>query len=116
VHRPACCAVLEDIEIGGQAAARGRGRDPPNDIGNRDPEAFAEPRRLDLARNARHHVAFGFGVHQCLGQPLARMELQVVYGTLYRRIPTLRLAVDPAEIPLKHDGGVYGVYELPVTW
>jgi cytochrome P450 len=53
---------------------------------------------------------------QCLGQPLARMELQVVYGTLYRRIPTLRLATDLDEIPFKHDGLVYGVYELPVTW
>ena len=61
-------------------------------------------------------MAFGFGVHQCLGQPLARLELQVVYGTLYRRIPTLRLAAAPEDIPLKHDGFVYGVYELPVTW
>jgi hypothetical protein len=55
-------------------------------------------------------------VHQCLGQSLARMELQVVYGTLYRRIPTLRLAADLADIPFKHDGFVYGVHELPVTW
>jgi hypothetical protein len=44
------------------------------------------------------------------------MELQVVYGTLYRRIPTLRLAADPATLRFKHDGFVYGVYELPVTW
>jgi cytochrome P450 len=61
-------------------------------------------------------VAFGFGVHQCLGQPLARVELQVVYGTLYRRIPGLRLAVALEQIPFKHDSIVYGVYELPVTW
>lgn len=61
-------------------------------------------------------MAFGFGVHQCLGQPLARVELQVVYSTLYRRIPALQLAVDLDEIPFKHDGLVYGVYELPVTW
>jgi cytochrome P450 len=54
--------------------------------------------------------------HQCLGQPLARVELQVVYGTLYRRVPSLRLAVDLDRIPFKHDGLVYGVYELPVTW
>jgi hypothetical protein len=44
------------------------------------------------------------------------VELQVVYGTLYRRIPTLRLGADLADIPFKHDGAVYGVYELPVTW
>jgi cytochrome P450 len=55
-------------------------------------------------------------VHQCLGQSLARMELQVVYGTLYKRIPTLALAGDLADVPFKHDSSVYGVYELPVTW
>ncbi|HTE62798.1 MAG TPA: cytochrome P450, partial [Solirubrobacteraceae bacterium] len=75
-----------------------------------------DPDRLDLQRDARHHVAFGFGVHQCLGQPLARMELQVVYSTLYRRIPTLRLAVALDQIAFKHDSLVYGVYALPVTW
>lgn len=55
-------------------------------------------------------------MHHCLGQPLARMELQVVYGTLYRRIPTLRLATEFEQIPFKHDGFIYGVHELPVTW
>lgn len=88
----------------------------PNDIGNRDPDVFADPDRLDLGRDARRHVAFGFGVHQCLGQPLARMELEVVYGTLYRRIPTLRLATDLDRLAFKHDGSVYGVYALPVAW
>lgn len=66
--------------------------------------------------DSRRHVAFGFGVHQCLGQPLARVELQVVYQTLYRRVPTLALAAEAGEIPFKHNGSVYGVYELPVTW
>ena len=61
-------------------------------------------------------MAFGFGVHQCLGQPLARVELQVVYGTLYRRVPTLRLAVSRDELEFKGDSLAYGVYELPVTW
>lgn len=87
-----------------------------NEIGNRDPEVFPDPDRLDLTRDARRHVAFGFGVHQCLGQPLARMELQVVYGTLYRRIPTLRLAGDLQDVPFKHDAFIYGVHELPVAW
>jgi cytochrome P450 len=77
---------------------------------------FSDPDRLDLHRDARRHIAFGFGVHQCLGQPLARMELQVVYGTLYRRIPTLRAAMPLEAIPFKHDGSVYGVYEFLVTW
>ncbi|OEV03618.1 cytochrome P450 [Streptomyces nanshensis] len=108
--------ALERIEIAGQTIEPGDGLVIPNDIGNRDPEAFDDPDRLDVRRDARHHVAFGFGVHQCLGQPLARMELQVVYGTLYRRIPTLRLAAALEDVPFKHDGSVYGVYELPVTW
>jgi len=108
--------ALADLEIDGQLIRAGEGLIMANDIGNRDPSAFDDPDRLDLARNARHHVAFGFGVHQCLGQPLARMELQVVYSTLYRRIPTLRLATSVDQVPFKHDGAVYGVYELPVSW
>ncbi|KOG17744.1 hypothetical protein ADK35_21255 [Streptomyces viridochromogenes] len=72
--------------------------------------------RLDLTRDARHHVAFGFGVHQCLGQPLARMELQVVYGTLYKRIPTLRPAAPMEDVRFKTDAFIYGVHELPVSW
>nr|WP_229821085.1 cytochrome P450 [Streptomyces ruber] len=109
-------AVTEDIEIAGQTVRAGEGLIVPNEIGNRDPEVFPDPDRLDLRRDARRHVAFGFGVHQCLGQPLARMELQVVYGTLYRRIPTLRLATGIENVPFKHDGFVYGVHELPVAW
>ena len=108
--------ALADIELDGQLIRAGEGLIVANDIGNRDPSAFDDPDRLDLGRNPRHHVAFGFGVHQCVGQPLARMELQVVYSTLYRRIPTLRLATSMDQVPFKHDGAVYGVYELPVTW
>jgi cytochrome P450 len=109
-------AILADIEFDGQILKAGEGVIFPNDIANRDPEMFPDPDTLDVTRDARRHIAFGFGVHQCLGQPLARMELQVVYGTLYRRIPTLRRAVELDDVPFKHDGGVYGVYSLPVTW
>ncbi|MFC4117726.1 cytochrome P450 [Nonomuraea zeae] len=108
--------ALADIEIAGQVIKAGEGIIMPNDIANRDPETFPDPDELDIRRDARRHVAFGFGVHQCLGQPLARMELQVAYSTLYKRIPTLRLATELERIPFKHDGQVYGVYELPVTW
>ncbi len=108
--------ALEDIELAGETIRAGEGLIMANDLANRDPEAFPDGDRLDLTRDAHRHVAFGFGVHQCLGQPLARLELQVVYSTLYRRIPTLAPATDVAKIPFKHDGSVYGVYELPVTW
>jgi hypothetical protein len=116
VHSGRRRLALADIEIGGQVIRAGEGLIMANDIANRDELVFPSPDRLDVHRDARQHVAFGFGVHQCLGQPLARVELQVVYATLYRRIPTLTLAAGLDEIPFKHDGLVYGVYKLPVTW
>ncbi|MET9812426.1 cytochrome P450 [Streptomyces sp. NPDC006355] len=108
--------AVEDIEFDGHTIRAGEGLIMANNIGNRDPDVFPDPDRLDIRRDARRHVAFGFGVHQCLGQPLARMELQVVYRTLAQRIPTLRLATEFEKIPFKHDAAVYGVHELPVTW
>ncbi|NQW91252.1 MULTISPECIES: cytochrome P450 [unclassified Curtobacterium] len=108
--------AVEDIEIDGVTIRAGDGIIVATDLGNRDDAVFSDPNRLDVGRNPRTHVAFGFGVHQCLGQPLARMELQVAYATLLRRIPTLTLATTLDAIPFKHDGSVYGVYELPVTW
>jgi cytochrome P450 len=108
--------ALQDIEIDGQTIHAGDGIVLAGDAANRDEDAFPDPDRLDVHRDARGHLAFGFGVHQCLGQPLARVELQVVYSTLYKRIPTLALATDLDQIQFKHDGSVYGVYELPVTW
>ncbi|QKV96730.1 cytochrome P450 [Streptomyces sp. NA02950] len=108
--------ALEDIEIGDRVIRAGEAVILAIDAANHDAAVFSEPDRLDLGRDARHHVAFGYGVHQCLGQQLARVELQVVYSTLYRRVPTLRLAADPTELPYKHDSIVYGVHELPVAW
>jgi cytochrome P450 len=108
--------ALEDIELNGVTIRAGEGMVLVGEMGNRDESAFPDADRLDVTRDARHHIAFGFGPHQCLGQPLARVELQVVYGTLYRRIPTLKLATSLEEIPFKQDGILYGVYELPVTW
>jgi cytochrome P450 len=108
--------ALADIEIAGQVIRAGEGIIPVNETANRDPSVFPDPDRLDLRRDARRHVTFGYGIHQCLGQPLARMELQIAYPTLLRRIPTLALAADLEEIPFKHDGFIYGAYQLPVTW
>jgi cytochrome P450 len=105
-----------DIEVGGEVIRAGDGIVVPLTTANWDAEVFPEPERLDLTRDARAHHAFGFGIHQCVGQQLARVELQVVYGTLYRRIPTLRLATSPDQIRFKEDMFAYGVFELPVTW
>jgi cytochrome P450 len=109
-------AALEDIEIGGTVIRAGDGVLLPAEIVNRDPALFPDPDRLDITREDRGHVAFAFGPHQCLGQNLARVELQIVYSTLYRRIPTLRLATSLDNIAFKYDALVYGVHELPVTW
>jgi cytochrome P450 len=116
VHGGRRRVATEDVEVAGQLIRAGEGVILANDAANRNEAAFPEPDRLDIHRDARHHVSFGFGVHQCLGQPLARMELQVVYSTLYRRIPTLELAIPFEEVPFKHDAFVYGVHSLPVTW
>ncbi|MEU2718752.1 cytochrome P450 [Streptomyces sp. NPDC007205] len=116
IHSGLRRTALEDIEIGGEVIRAGDGVILAGHIANRDPEAFPDAYQLDITRDARHHVAFGYGVHQCLGQPLARIELQVVFGTLYSRIRTLELATAVDRLEFKHDGIVYGVYELPVTW
>jgi cytochrome P450 len=117
VHSGRRRVALADVEVDGQLIRAGEGVILANDSGNRDPAAFpGDPDRLDVLRDARHHVAFGYGIHQCLGQPLARVELQVVYGTLYRRLPKLALAVPFEEVAFKHDMVVYGVHALPVTW
>jgi cytochrome P450 len=116
VHTGRRRVATEDVEVGGHTIRAGEGIILANDAGNRDATAFPDPDRLDIHRRARHHVAFGYGVHQCLGQPLARMELHVVYGTLYRRIPGLALAIPFEDVSFKHEMVVYGVHSLPVTW
>jgi len=109
--------AAEDIEIAGEVIRAGEGIIIDLAPANWDGKAFAEPERLYLHRSgAGQHVAFGYGRHQCVGQQLARAELQIVFHTLLRRIPTLELAVPVEDVPFKHDRLAYGVYELPVTW
>ncbi|MEV1249016.1 cytochrome P450 [Nonomuraea sp. NPDC050022] len=108
--------ATEDVEIGGVSIKAGEGVIVSGLSANWDPAVFENPAELDVERGARHHVAFGFGPHQCLGQNLARMELQIVFDTLFRRIPTLRFAAGVEDLPFKRDAVIYGVHELPVTW
>jgi cytochrome P450 len=109
--------ATEDIEIAGTKISAGEGVILATDLGNRDAEFFSEHAdQLDIHRRMRHHLAFGFGVHQCLGQSLARLELRIVFGTLCRRIPSLRLAVPISDLQFKSSMMVYGVHELPVSW
>ena len=84
--------------------------------GNRDPEQFPNPDELDFHRPTNRHLGFGHGVHQCLGQQLARVEMRAALGKLIQRFPDLRLAVPADEVPFRDDMGIYGVHQLPVTW
>jgi cytochrome P450 len=108
--------ATEDVKLGGVLIHAGEGVVALGNAANRDPSAFADPDSLDIERGARHHIAFGFGAHQCLGQNLARLELQIVFDTLFARVPSLRLAAPVDELPFKDDAAIYGLYELPVTW
>ncbi|WP_246266606.1 cytochrome P450 [Nonomuraea typhae] len=116
-HTEARRVAREDLVVGGQLIRAGEGIIAVKSTANRDPAAFpGGPGALDVRRDARHHVAFGYGAHQCLGQPLARVELQTVFGTLFRRVPTLAPAVPLEELRFKEHAVFYGVRELPVTW
>ncbi|GFE36195.1 cytochrome P450 [Streptomyces tubercidicus] len=106
----------EDIETGGQVIRAGDGVVFPTSLINRDDTAYPSPDELDLSRSARHHVAFGFGIHQCLGQNLARAELEIALRSLFTRLPELRLAAPAAEIPFKPGDTLQGMIELPLTW
>jgi cytochrome P450 len=108
--------ALEDVVVGGQLIKAGEGVIAAQMIADRDESAFPSPDSLDLRREARHHMGFGFGTHQCLGQPLARLEMQVALSTLFRRIPTLKLAVPREELRFNYDGLIYGLRELPLSW
>jgi cytochrome P450 len=108
--------ALEDVEIGGVTVRRGEGLFLLLASANRDERVFADPDRIDCARDASDHLTFGYGIHQCLGQTLARYELQIVYPALLGRLPGLRLAVPLEEIRFKDDMQIYGVHNLPVAW
>ncbi|CAN5585866.1 cytochrome P450 [soil metagenome] len=109
--------AIEDIEISGEVIKAGDGIIIDLAPANWDAKAFPEPDKLDLRRdNANQEVGFGFGRHQCVGQQLARAEMQIVFHTLVRRIPTMKLAIPFEDVPFKHDRLAFGVYSLPVTW
>ncbi|MFF4527457.1 cytochrome P450 [Streptomyces bluensis] len=106
----------EDVEIHGVRIRAGQTVVASLPAANRDPGQFTEPDRLDLTREPSQHVSFGHGIHQCLGQQLARVEMQIAFPALLRRFPTLRLAVPPEQVPMRDDMFVYGVHALPLSW
>jgi cytochrome P450 len=109
--------ALEDVELGGVTIEAGTALILSFHTANRDAERFADPHVLDIRRNAGGHLAFGHGIHQCLGQQLARVEMRVAFPALVNRFPTLRLAVPADEVALRPEtADIFGVKSLPVTW
>jgi cytochrome P450 len=114
-HHVAFRLATDEIDLGAVCVHAGEGVIAPLAAANRDPDVFEDPDAFDIHRDARSHVAFGFGIHQCLGQPLARVELSVVFERLFQRFPNLTLAV-PRETLRFRNSMIYGVESLPVTW
>jgi len=108
--------AVEDTVVNGTEVRAGEGVFTLGNAANHDPNVFADPTHIDINRGARNHIAFGYGAHQCLGQNLARVELQVVFDTLFRRVPTLRVTAPVSELPFKEDALIYGLHSLPVSW
>ncbi|MDA3649401.1 cytochrome P450 [Saccharopolyspora indica] len=108
--------AVADVEVGGVRIRAGDGLVFSTAVANRDHRERPDPDRLDLADGDRGHVAFGFGVHQCLGQNLARAELEVALAVLFERLPGLRVAVPAADLPVKSSPLVNGLHALPVQW
>jgi cytochrome P450 len=108
--------ATEDIELGGETIGKGSTVVVSLLAANHDPQRFDNPDTLDIHRKARGHLSFGHGIHQCLGQQLARIEMRAGFAGLLRRFPTLELAIPTGEVKLKTDMNLYGVHELPVRW
>ncbi|ONI80370.1 hypothetical protein ALI22I_44360 [Saccharothrix sp. ALI-22-I] len=116
VHQGVVRAVAGEATISGTVLGAGEGVIASLFAANRDPAAFPEPDRIDLHRDARTHLAFGSGVHQCIGHLLARMEMHVALRALVTELPTLRLAVPFEDVEFKFDAPIYGLRSLPITW
>lgn len=106
----------EDLVLGGQRIRAGETVIASLAAANRDPDAFPDPDRLDVRRPASAHLAFGYGVHHCIGAQLARTEMKIGFGALFRRLPSLRLAVPSEQVAMVDDKVFYGVRALPVAW
>ena len=115
VHAQVDRIATEDLTNAGQLIRAGDRLLMNLPAGNWDSEFVDRPEKLDIQRNTRGHLAFGYGTHQCIGANLARVEMQVAFATLARRLPGLQLAVPPDELQFK-EADIYGMKGLPVTW
>ncbi|MFF4602680.1 cytochrome P450 [Streptomyces sp. NPDC001339] len=108
--------ATEDVTVGGTKVKAGEWVVAALPSGNRDERVFPDPDTVDLGRRARTNLAFGFGPHQCIGQQLAEVEMQVALSTLLRRLPGLRLARPLEQADFKLNDIVHGLRRMPVVW
>ncbi|WNV86450.1 cytochrome P450 [Umezawaea sp. Da 62-37] len=116
IAAPLVREATEDVVVGATAVRADERVVVSQLAANWDPAFVGENADLDVRRKPQPHLAFGHGVHQCLGQQLARMELRIAMPALLRRFPGLRLAVPEEDLRFRVDGPVYAVRSLPVTW
>ena len=108
--------TTEDVQLGDVVIPAGELVMPLYSTANRDPSVFTDPDRFDITRDAASHLAFGAGVHHCLGAQLARVELQEAFRGLIGQLPGLRLAVPASELQFKPGMAIHSLRELPVLW
>jgi cytochrome P450 PksS len=106
----------EDIPLHGKLIRKGEMVYAALISANADPQHFSDSETLDITRRENQHLAFGKGIHFCLGAPLARLEGQIAFSTLLRRLPNLRLAGDPARLVWNVNAMLRGLKSLPVTF
>jgi cytochrome P450 len=116
VHSAIPRITTTDVEIAGVPIPGGQLVFVSLPSGNRDPDFIDAPEVFDIRRGAPGHLAFGHGVHHCLGAPLARMEMRVAFPALLRRFPTLALAEDFSDVAFRSFHFIYGLKSLEVTW
>jgi cytochrome P450 len=104
----------EPLDVGGVLIPAGEPVLVVTSSANRDPARFPDPDRLDLGRDASGHVAFGHGIHYCVGAPLARLEGEIAFGALLARFPGLSLAVEPSQLRWRPSSLIHGLETLPV--
>ena len=113
VHSGTFKMAVAEVRLGGKTISPGDIVAVSLPAANRDPSFISDPEVLDIDRGAMGHLAFGHGVHHCLGAPLARLEMRIAFPALLRRFPGLRLAGEPRH---RHFNVVYGLDSLPIAW
>jgi cytochrome P450 len=109
--------ALDDVELDGHLIRKGETVTIALPAVNHDPERFTDPERFHIGRtDAGSHLAFGHGIHRCLGQQLARIEMRIAYTALFERFPTLHLAIPAVEVSMRETDFIYGPKSLPVAW